>query len=419
MSATAPSTSSAHHFELQATSGQARVGLLRTPHGDVPTPAFMPVATQGSVKALTPQETRALGASIILANTYHLSLRPGIETVARLGGLHAFMAWDGPILTDSGGFQAYSLGILRRVTDDGLLITSHIDGAQHLLSPELVVRYQEALGVDIAMVLDQCIGYGADAGAIREAMERTHLWARRCREAHTRDGGADGPAPLLFGIVQGGTDLDLRDESVAAVTGIGFDGYAVGGLSVGEPRALTYRVAAHTAPLLPRDQPRYMMGTGAPNDLVEAVAAGFDLFDCALPTRVARNGAVFTSTGRHNISKSRFKEERGPLEPGCDCSTCATFDAAYVHHLFRARELLAYRLTTIHNLRFYQRLMERMRQAIREATFEEFRRDFHATYTPTDEEARRAQRERWRRGREHIPSPSTGEGWGEGEDEQT
>jgi queuine tRNA-ribosyltransferase len=412
MSATVPATSPRHHFDLQATSGQARVGLLSTPHGDVPTPAFMPVATQGAVKALTPQETRELGASILLANTYHLSLRPGIETIARLGGLHAFMRWDGPILTDSGGFQAYSLGMLRRVTDDGLVFTSHIDGSQHRLSPELVVRYQEALGVDIAMVLDQCIGYGADVGAMREAMERTHRWARRCYEARTSNGAADTPPPLLFGIVQGGTDLALRDESVAAITGIDFDGYAVGGLSVGEPRALTYQVAAHTAPLLPPDRPRYMMGTGAPNDLVEAVAAGFDLFDCALPTRVARNGAVFTSTGRHDITKTRFKEERGPLEPGCDCSTCDTFDAAYIHHLFRAHELLAYRLATIHNLRFYQRLMERMRQAIRDATFEGFRRDFHAAYTPTNEEVRRKQRGRWRRGKGHTPSPVDGRGLG-------
>ena len=383
--------SSAIAFHLQAACGNARAGLLTTPHGSVPTPAFMPVATQGSVKTLSPQETRELGAHIILANTYHLSLRPGIETVQRLGGLHAFMAWDGSILTDSGGFQAYSLGVLRRVTEDGLLVSSHIDGSQRFLSPELAVRYQESLGVDVAMVLDQCIGYGADPDALRGAMERTHRWARRSHDARTRDDQA------LFGIIQGGTDLTLRDESVQAVTGIGFDGYAVGGLTVGEPKLLTYRVAEHTAPQLPRTKARYMMGSGSPEDLVRSVAAGFDLFDCALPTRVARHGAVFTDRGRYDVAKSQYREAQAPLEDGCDCATCRTFTAAYVHHLFRSRELLGSRLATIHNLRFYQRLMERMRQAILGGAFDGFQRAFLAAYVPTDEHARQEQRGRWRR----------------------
>ena len=383
--------SSAIAFQLQAACGHARAGLLTTPHGSVPTPAFMPVATQGSVKTLSPQETRELGAHIILANTYHLSLRPGIETVRRLGGLHAFMAWGGPILTDSGGFQAYSLSVLRRVTEDGLLVSSHIDGSQRFLSPELAVRYQESLGVDVAMVLDQCIGYGAGPDALRGAMERTHRWARRCRDARTRADQA------LFGIIQGGTDLALRDESIQAVTSIGFDGYAVGGLTVGEPKVLTYQVAKHTAPQLPPNKARYMMGSGSPEDLVRAVAAGFDLFDCALPTRVARHGAVFTDRGRYDVAKSQYREALAPLEDGCDCSTCRTFSAAYVHHLFRSRELLGSRLATIHNLRFYQRLMERMRQAILGGAFDDFQREFLAAYVPTDEHARQEQRGRWRR----------------------
>jgi queuine tRNA-ribosyltransferase len=328
---------------------------------------------------------------MLLANTYHLSLRPGIQVVERLGGLHAFMGWDGPILTDSGGFQAYSLGNLRRVTDDGLLFTSHLDGSQRHLSPEEAVHSQEALGADIIMALDQCIAYGADDAAVRQATERTHRWARRCREARTR------PDQALFGIVQGGHDLAAREESAAVVTGMDFDGYAVGGLSVGEPKALTYRVAAHTAPLLPQDRLRYLMGTGSPEDLVEAVAAGYDLFDCALPTRVARHGGVYTSRGRFDVTQARFQAEAGPLEPGCDCLACHAFSAAYLHHLFRARELLAYRLASVHNLRFYQRLMATMRQAVVEGRFQAFRQAFHAAYTPADEAARLAQRGLWQR----------------------
>lgn len=381
--------SASFDFRVLAASGGARAGVLSTSHGDAPTPAFMPVATQASVKALTPDDVRAVGASIVLANTYHLALRPGLETMARMGGLHAFMGWDGPILTDSGGYQVYSLGGLRRVTDDGVRFASHLDGSPLSLTPEEAVQAQEVLGSDIAMVLDECTGYGASERDVRRAMERTHRWARRCLEARSR------PDQALFGIVQGGHDMALREESAAAVTALGFDGYAVGGLSVGEPKALHHRIAAHTAPLLPADRPRYLMGVGSPDDLVEAVAFGYDLFDCALPTRVARNGGIYRADGRIDVTTARFRTESGPLEEGCDCLTCRSFSAAYVHHLFRARELLAYRLATVHNLRFYQRLMARLREAVQAGTFEEVRRAFHTAYTPTDESVRLEQRRRW------------------------
>ena len=381
--------SASFSFRVLAASDGARAGVLSTPHGDAPTPAFMPVATQASVKALTPDDVRAVGASILLANTYHLSLRPGLETMARMGGLHAFMGWDGPILTDSGGYQVYSLGGLRRVTDDGVRFTSHLDGSPLSLTPEEAVRAQEVLGSDVAMVLDECTGYGASERDVRRAMDRTHRWARRCLEARTR------PDQALFGIVQGGHDTDLREESAAAVTSLGFDGYAVGGLSVGEPKALHHGIAAHTAPLLPADRPRYLMGVGSPDDLVEAVAFGYDLFDCALPTRVARNGGIYRADGRIDVTTARFRTASGPLEEGCDCMACRSFSAAYVHHLFRARELLAYRLATIHNLRFYQRLMAKLREAVLAGTFEDVRRAFHSAYTPTNEDVRLEQRRRW------------------------
>ena len=387
-------TPSAVAFRVQATHGQARAGAMSTPHGEVPTPAFMPVASQASVKALTPQEVRATGAHILLANTYHLYLRPGVEIVEELGGLHAFMGWDGPILTDSGGFQAYSLGPLRRITEDGIVFTSHIDGSQHRFFPEDAVRHQEALGADIVMALDQCIAYGAEDEEVRGAMERTHRWARRCREVH-RSG-----SQALFGIVQGGHDPALREESAAFVTGLDFDGYAAGGLGVGEPKEVLYRLAAYTAPLLPPDRPRYLMGVGSPEDLVEAVAFGYDLFDCALPTRVARTGAFYRADGRHDVTVACFRHEDGPLEADCDCATCQTFTAAYIHHLFRARELLAYRLTTVHNLRFYQRLMARLRESILDGSFDALRQAFHRAYTPANEEARLGQREQWLEARE-------------------
>jgi queuine tRNA-ribosyltransferase len=376
-------------FSLVKTDACARAGVLKTAHGDVPTPAFMPVATQGSVKSLTPHEVRDLGTSILLSNTYHLYLRPGPRLVREMGGLHGFMGWDGPILTDSGGFQVFSLGGLRKITDEGVLFTSHIDGSKHMLTPEHAVSIQEALGSDIAMVLDECVGHDVGLDATRSAMERTHSWARRCFDARTR------LDQLMFGIVQGGHEMSLREQSVRVLTDIPFDGYAVGGLSVGEPKALHHSVAKATVPLLPREKPRYLMGVGSPEDLVEAVSFGYDLFDCVLPTRVARNGAVFCRDGRHDISGARFRDKTSPIEADCDCQTCQNFSSAYVHHLFRTRELLGYRLATIHNLRFYQRLMAALRVAILEGEFETIYQKFHHAYRPTDERTRVIQKARW------------------------
>ena len=384
-------------FELQATDGAARAGVLLTPHGTVPTPAFIPLATQGSVKTVTPQELRDLGANIVLGNTYHLYLRPGVDVVREMGGLSAFMNWHGPVLTDSGGFQAYSLGRRVHISDPGLRFQSHIDGSYHLFTPEKMGAYQEALGADIVMALDQCPAYTQDKSAVREAMERTHRWAERCRQAHHQKGQAPSASSgqALFGIVQGGVFPDLREESAAFITSLELPGYAIGGLGVGEPKATMYPLVAHTAALLPRDRPRYLMGVGSPEDLVECVALGVDLFDCALPTRVARNGALFTRSGRVNINGSRFRGERGPVEEGCDCYTCQGFSAGYLHHLFHAGELLGLRLATIHNLRFIVRLMEDMRQAITSGTFDAFAQGFLKEYQPVDEEVRMGQREKW------------------------
>ena len=351
---------SAISFNVQHTSGAARAAILTTPHGDVPTPAFMPVATPGSVKAVTPQEVRELGSHIILANAYHLYLRPGPDTVERLGGLHAFMGWDGPILTDSGGFQVFSLGGLRRVTDAGVEFTSHLDGSLHVVSPEDAMRYQEALGVDIAMVLDQCPAYGDSDENVRIATERTHLWAERCRTAHIQRGQA------LFGIVQGGHDLELRAASAERLTDIGFDGYAVGGLSVGETHEEMVSVLGPAISALPPDRPRYLMGVGMPRDLLAAVQAGVDLFDCVLPTRNGRNSQAFSGTGTLNLRNERYRLDSGPLEADCDCETCGRFSRGYIRHLFNAGEMLGPTLTSIHNLRFYQRFMTRIRELIRE-----------------------------------------------------
>jgi queuine tRNA-ribosyltransferase len=377
-------------FRLDATDGTARAGLLTTPHGAAPTPAFMPVATQASVKALAPQEVRQVGAAIVLANTYHLYLRPGVERVAQAGGLHRFMRWDGPLLTDSGGFQAYSLGGLRSINEAGVLFKSYLDGTEHLFTPEAVIAYQEALGADIIMPLDQCAPYGEGHAELEEAVERTYGWAVRSQGAHRRADQA------LFGIVQGGTSERLRREAAQAITALDFPGYAIGGLSVGESKEDTYRMAELTAALLPQDRPRYLMGVGSPEDLVACVARGVDLFDCALPTRVARNGALFTPQGRVNITNARFREMDGPFQEGCDCYACQGFSAAYLHHLFKAQELLAYRLATIHNLRFVLRLMEEMRQAILEGRFEEYAHSFLAAYRAANEEVRVEQRRRWR-----------------------
>ena len=377
-------------FALTGVDGRARRGRLETAHGTVQTPAFMPVGTAATVKALTPAMVAQAGAEMVLGNTYHLMLRPGAERVARLGGLHTFMRWPGPILTDSGGYQAMSLGSLAKVGEDGVRFRSHIDGAALELTPERAVEAQYLLDADVTMALDECTPWPIEKGGAAASMRRSMRWAERCRAVFR-----DRPGYGLFGIVQGGVHDDLRAESAETLAGMGFDGYAVGGLSVGEPKELHHSIAAHTAALLPPERPRYLMGVGSPEDLVEAVAFGYDLFDCALPTRVARNGGIYHAGGRYDVTTARFRTEPGPLEEGCDCLTCRSFSAAYVHHLFRARELLAHRLATVHNLRFYQRLMARLREAVLAGTFEEVRRAFHSAYTPTKEEVRLEQRRRW------------------------
>ncbi len=359
-------------FTLHAadTGTSARAGVLSTPHGDVRTPAFMPVGTQGTVKAMLPAELRALGAEIVLANTYHLSLRPGAPLVRRAGGLHAFMGWDGPILTDSGGYQVFSLASLRKIDEEGVRFRSHLDGAEHRLTPEGAVEIQEDLGADIAMVLDQCPPWPASRDEIAEAVARTLRWSERCaRRARRQD-------QALFGIVQGGVHADLREESVAGSFRLDFPGYAVGGVSVGEPRGLQREVVARVAPLLPADRPRYLMGVGFPEDILEAIARGIDLFDCVVPTRHGRNGSVFTAAGLVNIRNAAHAEDFGPLDPGCPCPACAGFTRAYVRHLVLAREITGVRLCTLHNLHFYLSLMAGAREAIARGRFGPFRDAF-------------------------------------------
>ena len=383
------------NFQLHHTDGAARAGELETPHGKALTPFFMPVATQATVKGLTPEEVRDVGAQVVLSNAYHLYLRPGVETVVKLGGLHKFMGWDGPILTDSGGFQAFSMGPLRKVSDDGIRFRSHIDGSEHHFTPELATANQEGLAPDIAMCFDQCIAYGASEKQVRQAMERTHRWAQSCFDAHQSSATGAPSGQALFGIVQGGTFSELRDESARAISAIPFHGYAVGGLAVGENKEDMYRFTGQVADVLPEDKPRYLMGVGSPEDLVEGVARGIDMFDCALPTRVARNGNLFTPEGRVDITKARYAEQQGPLDETCDCYTCRNYSAAYLRHLFRAKELLGLRLASIHNLRFVLALMERIRASILEKRFDAFRRDFLDRYQPANEAARQAQKERW------------------------
>ncbi|MCL0081722.1 tRNA guanosine(34) transglycosylase Tgt [Dehalococcoidia bacterium] len=376
---------------------KARAGLLTTLHGSVPTPVFMPLATQGSVKALAPDDLRAIRARILLGNTYHLYLRPGLEVVKRFGGLHRFMAWEGPLLTDSGGFQVFSLGHLRRINDEGVLFRSHIDGSEHFLTPELAIEIQEELGADVVMAFDECPPYSEDIHLIRKAVERTSRWAERCLRRHQRKDQA------LFGIVQGGTSNPLRRESAEYLVSLDFPGYAIGGLSVGEPKDLMYLAARQTAALLPENKPRYLMGVASPEDLVECISYGIDMFDCALPTRIARNGTLFSRHGRANIRNARFKSQERPIDPDCDCYTCRTFSAAYLHHLFKCEELLGYRLATIHNLAFILRFMGEMRRAIIEGTFLDFKERFLSNYQPVDEETRIAQKQKWIRSQRGSP----------------
>ncbi len=348
----------------------ARLGKIVTPHGDVRTPAFMPVGTQGTVKALLPEQIRSLEADIILGNTYHLYLRPGHRLIAALGGLHRFMNWPHPILTDSGGFQIYSLGALRRIAEEGVTFQSHIDGSTHFLSPETVVEIQETLGSDIMMCLDECIAYPATREEVERALARTARWGERCKKTH------NNPEQALFGIIQGGVYPDLRRRGAEEMSSIGFDGYAIGGLSVGEPKALMLENLAATAPLLPEERPRYLMGVGTPEDLVEAVFHGIDMFDCVMPTRSARNGLLFTNGEKVVIKNARYREDGSPVDSECDCYTCQNYSRAYLRHLYVSGEILAMVLNTIHNLRHYLRLMERIREAIREGRYPDFRNRF-------------------------------------------
>jgi queuine tRNA-ribosyltransferase len=356
------------------TDGAARAGRLRTPHGEVETPAFMPVATQGTVKSLSPDDLRAAGAQIILANTYHLFLRPGHDVVRELGGLHRFMAWNGPILTDSGGFQVWSLAKLRKIGEDGVEFRSHVDGSLRFLSPEICVAIQHALGVDILHPLDECLAYPATVEATERSLALTLRWLRRSVAAHGRGAGA------LFGIIQGGAIPELRRRAVEEVCALDLDGHAIGGLAVGEPKDVMYATTELCAGLLPADRPRYLMGVGKPADLVECVARGVDMFDCVLPTRNARNGQAFTRDGAITIRNARFARDPSPLDPECRCEACRLFSRAYLRHLFAARELLVYRLLSLHNLTFYLGLLADMRAAILEGRFEAFRARFLGRY---------------------------------------
>ncbi len=359
--------------DLRCQDSKARAGVLKTGHGEIKTPVFMPVGTLGTVKSLSPEELETAGASIILGNTYHLYLRPGLEVIDRFSGLHAFMNWDRPILTDSGGFQVFSLAKRVRLEEEGAVFQSHIDGSTHRLTPEKAVKIQRCLGSDIAMCLDTCIAYPATRKEAEAGLKLTASWAKRCKAAWQEDG-----QNALFGIVQGGIYTDLREKAVEDLVSVGFPGYAVGGLSVGEPKEALLQTAAFTLERLPEEKPRYVMGVGTPEDLVELTAMGADMFDCVLPTRNARNGSLFTSSGTVNICNTAHRVDTGPLDSECNCYTCQNYSRAYLRHLYMARELLAYRLNTIHNLAYYLRLMKEIRGAILQERFEAFKKDFYA-----------------------------------------
>ncbi len=345
-------------FEVLAQDGNARTGILHTPHGAIHTPVFAPVGTAGSVKAVAPRDLKEINASLVLANTYHLHLRPGDELVARRGGLHPFMAWDGPILTDSGGFQVFSLTQINKIDDDGVTFRSHIDGSKLRFTPEVSMKIQENLGADIIMCFDEC-PKPTDYEVVRKAVERTQAWAVRCRAAHS-----DDSVQALFGIVQGGIFQELREQSARFLQSVGFPGYAIGGLAVGETKQQMYHTLDYTVPVLPEDKPRYLMGVGEPDDLAEAVFRGIDIFDCVMPTRVARHGSALTPYGRINMRNLEYAEEDIPLQVDCDCYTCQHFSRAYLRHLVRSKELLAHNLLSIHNIRFLIRHVENMRNAI-------------------------------------------------------
>jgi queuine tRNA-ribosyltransferase len=360
------------NFELLARDGLARRGRLTLAHGTVDTPVFMPVGTYGTVKGMDPAELRDMGARIVLGNTFHLWLRPGTEVIRKHGGLHRFMAWDRPILTDSGGFQVFSLGALRKISEEGVRFASPINGDKLMLTPEESMRIQHDLNSDIVMIFDECTPYPADHDQAAESMRLSLRWARRSRDAHD----ALGNANALFGIVQGGMHEDLRDESLAGLAGIGFDGYAIGGLSVGEPKDEMQRILAHTAPRLPQHAPHYLMGVGTPEDLVHAIGYGIDMFDCVMPTRNARNGWLFTRFGDIKLKNARYRDDTAPLDASCECHTCTHYTRAYLHHLHRCNEMLGARLNTLHNLHFYQTFMREAREAIETGQFNAWRTQF-------------------------------------------
>ncbi|MBW4828577.1 MAG: tRNA guanosine(34) transglycosylase Tgt [Clostridiaceae bacterium] len=364
-------------FELIKESSEcnARLGKLYTPHGVIETPIFMPVGTKATVKTMTPEEVEKLGAQIILANTYHLYLKPGHKLVEEAGGLHEFMNWNKPILTDSGGFQVFSLGKLRKITEEGVEFRSHIDGSKHMLTPEKSIEIQNSLGSDIMMAFDECAPYPSTWEYIKQSMERTSRWAKRCKEYHE-----DWDRQGIFGIVQGGMYKDLREESVKAITDLDFPGYAIGGLSVGEPLDLMCEILDFTTPMLPKDKPRYLMGVGTPDYLFESVIRGVDMADCVLPTRIARNGTTLTSHGKLVIRNAKYARDFGPLDPECDCYTCRNYSRAYIRHLFNVNEILGSRLATIHNLYFLIKLMENIRKAIKEDRLLEYREEFYKKF---------------------------------------
>lgn len=363
-------------FHLLATDGSCRAGLLQTAHGTVYTPIFMPVGTVGSVKAIAPDDLDAIGAEIILGNTYHLYLRPGDDLIARHGGLHQFSAWSKPILTDSGGFQVFSLSPLRTIREEGVTFRSHIDGSSHLFTPEKVISIQRNLNSDIMMCLDECVPHDADYAYTSSSLTLTTRWAARCRAAYPKGTSKN----LLFGIVQGGMFHDLRAEAVDRLTEIDFEGYAIGGLSVGESKEKMFEMLYNTAPLLPKEKPRYLMGVGTPLDIVRGIDAGVDMFDCVLPTRNARNGTLYTSQGKINIKRNEYKEDDDPLDPECNCYTCRTFSRAYLRHLYTAGELLAFRLNSIHNLTYFLNLVQGARTAIQKGQFTAYRNNIESLY---------------------------------------
>lgn len=367
---------------------KARLGQLKTLHGKIGTPIFFPVGSQATVKSLSPQELNEIGIEAILCNTYHLYLRPGIDVIEKAGGLHRFMGWEKPILTDSGGYQIFSLASLRQIDSNGVRFRSHIDGSEHYITPEYAIQLQEKLGADIIMALDVCPSSTGKKGDLSRAVEITTEWADRCIRVHGNTG------QHLFGIVQGGVDKSLRKTSAEALANFGFPGYAIGGLSLGEKKSEMWKTVVTTVPFLPPDKPRYLMGVGSPEDIVEGISRGIDIFDSALPTRVARNGALYTRAGRINIKKSIHRYDMKPIEESCTCFTCRNFSIAYVHHLFKSEELLAYRLATIHNVFFMNSLISEIRESIRAGRFADFKQEFITTYQITDEDRRIAQKVR-------------------------